>query len=71
MKKKVLLFTVIFIAAAMLFAATGTVFVTASGKKYHRRDCRTLSRSKQLIELTIEQAKAKGYEPCKVCNPGE
>lgn len=39
------------------------------GKKYHERTCRTLSRSKQISELTVEQAKARGYEPCKVCNP--
>lgn len=68
-KKRTAIFAFFVLAAMALYAATGKVYVTPSGKKYHERTCRTLSRSRQISELTVEQAKARGYEPCKVCNP--
>ena len=43
-----------------------TVFVTASGKKYHKDGCRYLKKSKTPISL--DEAKAK-YSACKVCKP--
>lgn len=42
------------------------VHITDTGKKYHRAGCRTL---KSDHEVTLEEAKAQGLEPCKVCNP--
>ncbi len=45
------------------------VYATAKGKKYHCKNCRTLKKSKTLVELTISQAKQKGLNPCKICNP--
>ena len=42
------------------------VYVTNSGKKYHRQGCPTI-RNSSLIELTEDDAKAQGYEPCKKC----
>jgi len=47
------------------------VYVTPKGAKYHLADCRTLKKSKDVSAITIEEAKAQGYEPCKVCKPGE
>ncbi|WP_224994314.1 hypothetical protein [Cesiribacter sp. SM1] len=44
-----------------------TVYVTKTGSKYHEDGCRYLSKSK--IETTVKDARAKGYEPCKVCKP--
>lgn len=44
-----------------------TVYITKTGKKYHRDGCGSLSKSK--IPITLEESKAKGYEPCKTCNP--
>ena len=44
-----------------------TVYVTRTGRKYHREGCRYLAQSK--IPMTLKDAKAKGYEPCKVCRP--
>ena len=44
-----------------------TVFVTRTGKKYHREDCRYLSMSK--IPISLKDAKARGYTACKVCRP--
>ena len=48
---------------------TATVYVTKTGKKYHRDGCRSLSRSR--IPMTVKEAKAKGYTPCSVCRPPE
>lgn len=43
------------------------VYITDTGKKYHREGCRYLEQSK--IEISLEEAKRRGYEPCKVCDP--
>lgn len=43
------------------------VWITNTGTKYHRENCDSLSNSK--IETTLEEAIAKGLEPCKKCNP--
>ncbi len=44
-----------------------TVYITDTGAKYHRGNCRYLSHSKHAISL--EDAIAQGYTPCKVCKP--
>ncbi|MBQ6983074.1 MAG: helix-turn-helix domain-containing protein [Synergistaceae bacterium] len=44
-----------------------TVVVTSKGRKYHYSTCRTVKGSYR--ELTIVQARKKGYTPCKVCEP--
>ncbi len=44
-----------------------TVYITKTGKKYHRAQCRFLAKSKISINLT--QAKKRGFTPCKVCKP--
>ena len=43
-----------------------TVYVTKTGKKYHRPSCSSLRRSK--IPISLEAAKV-GYGPCAKCNP--
>jgi len=43
-----------------------TVYITRTGKKYHRDGCRYLH---SRIPISLKEAKARGYEPCKVCNP--
>ncbi|MFH1231012.1 MAG: thermonuclease family protein [Planctomycetota bacterium] len=45
-----------------------TVYVTRTGTKYHRADCKYLSKSK--IPISLKEAKTK-YQPCSVCNPPE
>ena len=42
------------------------VYVTRTGKKYHRDGCRSLSKSKIAISLAEAQQK---YGPCGRCNP--
>lgn len=43
------------------------VYVTASGKKYHKADCKYLRSSSS--RLTRSEAEEQGYMPCSVCNP--
>lgn len=45
------------------------VYITKSGEKYHSEGCQYLRKS--CIEITLEDAKARGYEPCSKCNPPE
>ncbi len=44
-----------------------TVYVTQTGKKYHKEGCSSLSESKKPIKL--QDAKAEGYTPCSKCKP--
>ena len=44
----------------------GQVYVTRTGKKYHRDGCRSLSKSK--IAISLAEAK-RTYGPCGRCNP--
>lgn len=46
---------------------TETVFVTRTGRKYHRDGCRYLSKSR--IPIGLADAKADGFTPCSVCVP--
>jgi len=44
-----------------------TVYITRTGKKYHRAGCSSLRSSS--IPISLKDAKAKGYTPCKICKP--
>lgn len=44
-----------------------TVYITNTGSKYHNPGCRYLKKSK--IPISLGDAIARGYEPCKVCKP--
>lgn len=44
-----------------------TVYITNTGKKYHRAGCSSLKKSK--IAVSKEKAIAEGYTPCSKCNP--
>ena len=43
-----------------------TVYITNTGKKYHNAGCRYLKSSE--IAISLDDAKAKGYEACKSCH---
>lgn len=47
------------------------VYVTPSGKKYHRTGCASLAEAAELTEYTLTEAQEAGYAPCKKCAPGE
>jgi micrococcal nuclease len=67
------IFLVLFLLSAnygALYAAPSSdapVYVSKTGKKYHRIDCRTLRNSKQ--EISLGGAVNAGYTPCAVCKP--
>ena len=44
-----------------------TVYITKTGKKYHRDGCRYLRQSR--IPVALKDAKSNGYTACSVCNP--
>ena len=44
------------------------VYVTESGKKYHRSNCRYV-KDKDTKRYTVGAAESAGYSPCSVCNP--
>lgn len=44
-----------------------TVYITNTGKKYHKIGCKSLIKSK--ISINKNEATNKGYSPCKMCNP--
>lgn len=41
------------------------VYITDSGKTYHKEDCSSLAKSKH--KITLQEAKEKGYTACKRC----
>lgn len=43
-----------------------TVYVTSSGKKYHKSSCRYV-KGKSATSYSIDEAKKKGYTACSVC----
>jgi micrococcal nuclease len=43
-----------------------TVYITRTGRKYHRAECHCLAKSK--IAISLADAKEK-YQPCKLCTP--
>ena len=40
------------------------VFITNTGKRYHRESCRYAK-----IKSTLKDARARGLTPCQICNP--
>ena len=55
-------------AASRTSSATNsqTVYVTKTGKKYHNDGCSSLKKSK--IAMSLSEAEAEGYTPCKNCH---
>lgn len=46
---------------------SAAVYITPTGKKYHRADCRTIKDKSACVNRNV--AEGYGYEACKVCNP--
>lgn len=47
-----------------------TVYITKSGKKYHKSDCFYIS-GRSVRALTVTEAEQYGYSPCSVCFNGQ
>ena len=41
------------------------LYITNSGKKYHREGCQYLKKSK--IPISLSSAQSQGYTPCSKC----
>jgi hypothetical protein len=54
-------------SAAPQSKAGVTVYVTATGKKYHTASCRYIR--KGATPMKLEDAVKIGYSPCSVCKP--
>jgi len=57
----------LFACATPTTSTAQTVYVTKTGKKYHKETCRYLKYSK--ISISLKEAKEKQFEACKVCKP--
>lgn len=66
MSKSVSILIIIMIGISINLSSQ-TVYVTKTGSKYHKENCRYLHSSK--IETTVSKAKADGLSACKVCKP--
>lgn len=49
--------------------AQTAVYITKTGEKYHKENCRLLYQEK--AKTTIKKARLKGYVACNVCKPKE
>ncbi len=47
---------------------SATVYVTKSGKKFHKKSCKTI-KGKDITETTVNKAQNSGYDRCSVCKP--
>ena len=54
------------LTSSLVAQASDTVYVTRTGKKYHRAGCTSLRSSS--IAMPLKDAAAT-YEPCKICHP--
>ena len=63
----VLLFLVLLQSCAFSQTDVQTVYITATGKKYHTIKCRYLQYSH--LAIALPQANERGYTACSVCNP--
>jgi hypothetical protein len=70
------LFPIIFVFALVFISCevepdwepAASVYVTASGTKFHRSSCRTIARS-STTSMSREGAVLAGYAACAVCKP--
>ncbi len=46
-----------------------TVYVTASGKRYHRKNCSYISNSTSKRGVSLREAAREGYSACSRCKP--
>ncbi len=63
--KKIITIIIFLLFTAFAAYAAETVYITKTGKKYHKEYCSSLRKSK--IAIDLNKAKQKGYTPCKLC----
>lgn len=57
------------LGAAVASAPVGdcVVYVTGSGTRYHRAQCKSLVRHQNVRRMTLREARSRGLSPCHVC----
>lgn len=45
------------------------VSITKAGKAFHKKECKTIANSKDVKEVTREEAEKKNLKACKTCKP--
>lgn len=66
LRKMMLLGTLLTFVSMATCAFAQDVYVTKSGKKFHKETC-ALIKNKQTVKLQQEEAVQKGLSPCKKC----
>ena len=54
------------ILSATTFVFAEDVYITKRGKKYHKQDCPLIAK-RDAQKVSLEEARAKGLEPCSRC----
>lgn len=65
---KIAILYILLIACTASSSEAQTVYITKTGKKYHRGSCQYLRKSQFAIAMT--EAVGRGYTACSVCEPG-
>ena len=67
---------VVLIAGAVIFFQVekekqyyGEYYITASGNKYHEKDCIYVKDKTNTHRMTIGEYESGEYEPCRICLP--
>ena len=47
--------------------SSDSVYITKTGKKFHKQNCRHIKNSSTITDISINNAIDAGYEPCKDC----
>ena len=71
--KIITILLVVFFAAGLFAQSKGKIIGSTKAKKFHTEECQAVKKiaKENLIEFkSIEDAKAQGYEACKICKPG-
>jgi methylphosphotriester-DNA--protein-cysteine methyltransferase len=63
------LYLLSYLVFAYLFTFSQTVYISESGKKFHKKNCSVANTGKSGIALG--EAQKRGYQACKVCKPDE
>lgn len=68
MRNKIKLLAAALMLAVSMATAAGPVYVSRTGKSYHSTPtCWSLSRSKSVTTITLEEAQKRNLKPCKMC----
>ena len=44
-------------------------YITLSGARYHRKDCRYLKGAETIFQIELQRAEEIGHKPCRTCKP--